>query len=153
MNRFRAPRRAWPALLLLLACTALPWPVSSASASCVAPLLGVDGSAIPPRHPVSVRAGDDLTVRGRFFHHGCNDTGGSETDAFGCSHSAPREAEPPMKHVVLRITQRGHTWRLGVADADGRSAISWDVTVPDGLRPGAATLRAGTSSPLRVVVR
>ena len=117
------------ALALALGATLL-WPTltghtSSADASCAGP------QAYPPKG-VRIRPGEELTIKGRFFLADCNDTGQQGTP-------------PPMKHVVLKIRQHGHTWRLGVADAkhDPLGTISWRVHIPQAVRPGAAVLVTG----------
>ncbi len=51
-----------------------------------------------------------------------------------------------MKHVALFLRQGHRRWSLGTEDAattDGR--ITWRVTIPDGVRPGRATLLAGVA--------
>jgi hypothetical protein len=108
----------------------LVWPTltghgSRADASCAAP------QAFAPKG-VKIRPGEELTIKGRFFLADCYDTGQQGTP-------------PPMRHVVLRIRQHGHTWRLGVADArpDPLGTISWRVHIPRGVRPGAAVLVTG----------
>lgn len=98
---------------------------SRADASCAAPITYVPKG-------VRVRSGAVVTVKGKFFLADCYDTGQQGTP-------------PPMKHVVLKLRQHGHVWRLGVADAkaDPLGTISWRVHIPRGVRPGTARFVTG----------
>lgn len=128
-----------------------PWPGPPASASCASPYLQVaEDSAAPP----VLGRGDRVTVEGRAFVDGCDDTGAAT--AWGCS-TDEGESEQPMRDVQLRLRQGGRTWQLGSEDAgttdDNRlGQISWRVTVPHGVQPGPATLVADSSGPLQVRV-
>jgi hypothetical protein len=141
-----------PAALLvaaLLVAALAPVPGSPAAASCAGPVLGIAGPAEPPELP----PGDELTVTGRFFVDGCDDTGGQDA-VLGCDedHQEDHEVVTRMTHVDLVLRQRGREWPLGTADATRGGDISWEVRVPDGLRPGRARLVAGSSQVLMVVV-
>lgn len=146
-TRLRAHRGALG--LVVLAATVIV-PVKGASASCAAPQLGLAGT------PTSaVQLGHPLTVRGRGFVHGCDDTGSGTTG--GCA-PGPGETETPIGGVRLLLRQDGRTWRLGTADAgtaqhNRLGHVSWRVRIPGGAHPGPATLRAGTARlPVTLVV-
>ena len=125
----------------------VPAPGEEAAASCVGPVVVVAGS--PERHP-TVAVGSQLTVRGRFFLDGCDDTGGGS--ALGCS-SPPPEPVTPMKAIDLRLRQHGREWLVGTADADARlGEVAWSAPAPRGLRPGRATLVADGATTVRVRV-
>lgn len=140
------------ALAAGLLVTAAPWPSWDASASCASPYLELPGSHAA--RPVLVR-GSSVTVEGRAFVDGCNDTGGS--DAWGCS-SDDGETVLPLEGVTLRIRQGQREWELGSEDA-GRAEdnklghVSWEFTVPKALKPGRATLVADAGQPWRVRIR
>ena len=125
--------------------TTSPWPAGDAAAGCVAPYLADSATGAEP--PV-LRLGSTVTIEGDAFVHGCDNTGSK----WACS----AESVTPMKDVVLRIQQGGREWELGSADAsDGetRGHVEWTVDLPEGLTQGRATLKAGSSDPLRVQVR
>lgn len=94
-----------------------------AGASCAAPQVSVpEGTRLRP--------GKVVTIRGRYFLADCYDTPVHQGDP------------PPMRHVVLKLKQRGHTWRLGTADARKHplGRISWRVRIPRAAHPGSARL-------------
>ena len=142
------PHHGRTALLVVLAAAVLTGPgalVPSATASCAGPLLALAPGATPA-------PGRSLTVAGTGFADGCQDTG-SDT-GWGCS--APAEPVTPLEDVRLELVQGGRTRLLGTADAgpagrDRYAEVRWRVRLPDTLRPGPATLRAGDAV-LRVVV-
>jgi hypothetical protein len=140
------PRRAG-LVVLLLAAGLSPWPAGPAAASCAAPSLVVDGTTLQPPH---LAAGRLVTVRGRSFVDGCDDTG---TSTFGCSHDA--ETPTPLRGVGLRVRQDGHEWALGTADAgtagdDRLGQVTWRVELPAGVRTGRAILLAEPDARLTV---
>ena len=131
----------------------------SAPAGCVGPELRVRDAAAETTEPgaatdqpprvVTLRAGQQVSVRGRYFFVGCNDTGTST----GCSSTDP-EPMPPAKDVDLTITQGDRSWVLGTADAGpakGSYRVRWDVQLPVELEVGDATLTARDTE-LRVVI-
>jgi hypothetical protein len=135
-----------PAALLvaaLLAAALAPFPGSPAAASCAGSVLSIAGPTDPPE----LQPGDALTVDGRFFVDGCDDTGGQDT-FFGCEEE--HETVTPMTDVDLVLRQRGREWPLGTADATRDGDLSWEVRVPAGLRPGRASLVADGAQDLRV---
>lgn len=135
-------------LLLLLAAAALA-PAGNAAASCAGPQLRVGAVG---DSPPGVEIGSAVTVRGSFFVHGCDDTGGR---TMGCA-GEQRTTETPMGDVTLTIRQGGQRWDLGTKDA-GTAAenklgrLAWHVEIPADLRPGPAVLRADGAT-LKVTV-
>lgn len=141
-------------VLLAMTLTTLSLVPAGASASCAAPDLRVGGSW----EGVVLVPGQAVVVEGRAFVEGCDDTGGG--DAFGCSR-AEEEREVPYADVLLELRQGSRVWELDAEDASttpgsvGR--VEWDVTVPEGVRPGEARLvatapRLGEPAVLRVTV-
>ena len=85
-----------------------------------------------------------MTVEGRAFSRGCNDTGSE--NAFGCQTSET-EPETPMEDVVLLLRQGGQEWELGTEDAGSAAEkqqghITWQAQVPAELERGRAVLIA-----------
>lgn len=140
--------RRGPALATFIAAVAVlaPWPQGAASASCAAPTLRVDAQAQPV-----VARGVAVTVHGRYFVNGCNDTGTGSGS--GCSGRPKPEPVTPRKEVALSIRQGARTWALGTADADRQGRVTWIITTPADLRPGQAVLLADSADQLRVLVR
>ena len=125
---------------------------SPVTAGCVGPSLEVPGAqtrfaAQLEGRSVTVlpRRDGPLAVTGMTFANGpCNDT----PNTSGCG--APETPAPsvPAKGVELTLRQGEQTWRLGTADASGSDdnyAVRWDIELPADLRPGRATLIAGTA--------
>ena len=130
-----------------------PFPSSPAAASCVAPQLSVAGDLSSCQEPIELRRGDEVTVDGRYFHDGCDDSGGG--DSFGCSSDEP-ELEPPLQDVELEFFEKAASTDgtvLGAADADDESRTSWTFVVPADAPLGRGVLRAAFSDVLFVVVR
>jgi hypothetical protein len=137
----------------LAAVVVAPYPSTPAVGDCSAPQLSVGGDLGSRKTPVVLHQGAEVSVDGRYFVDGCDDTGGG--DVFGCSHDEP-EPEPPLQDAELELldsTRSEHGLVLGVADADDRGDISWTVTVPADAPLGRGVLRAAVSSDLYVVVR
>ena len=142
------PRRAWLLYLAMLALTITPVPLGSAVASCAAPSLVVEGTQ---GRPVIDQA-MDLTVDGRAFVRGCDDTGAVTVNAFGCESSEQRGRTTPMRNVRLLLQQDDKRWVLGAEDAgaddvgsgaDGQLGnITWRVRVPADVEAGPAVLVA-----------
>ena len=63
-----------------------------------------------------------------------------------------------MRNVALSLRQGTKVWDLGVEDAgtvvdDGLGRITWQVSVPPGVRPGRALLVAGEAELLVTVAK
>ena len=67
----------------LVGLAVVPLPTSPASAGCVAPWLSFDGDYPASDERVPLMRGEEVTVLGRAFRDGCNDTG-SPSGGFGC---------------------------------------------------------------------
>jgi hypothetical protein len=136
--------------VLAVTAAALGLVPAGAVAGCVGPVLAVGPVVDPadaedlPASQAALPLGEAVTVSGRWFHEGCDDTG----QGSGCTAPVPSE-ESPLRDVDLVLEQGGSSWELGTADAASREeqyAVTWQVRVPDGAQPGSATLRAGTAS-------
>jgi hypothetical protein len=123
--------------------------VPRAAAGCVGPMLArgdtVD-DAHPPTHGGAVQSGQQVVVTGVWFRSGCD-------DAFvaGSACQPPRSLDPesPLADVALTLHQGRGQWVLDTADAAERAdryAIHWRASIPRGVEPGEAQLRAGTAS-------
>lgn len=144
------PRRAkrsvlpWRVLLAMLAVAVLPIPTgASASASCASPYLFIDQGD----RTASLAPGSSVSVQGRAFVRGCDDTGSVSAGAFGCESAERRTPTPPMRDVALVLKQGKSRWELGAEDAGAAQDnklghIAWQVTMPADLRPGRAVLIA-----------
>lgn len=129
-----------------------PFPSTPAVAGCAGPQLSVAGDLGSRRAPVELQRGDEVTVDGRHFVDGCDDTGGG--DAFGCSTEEP-EPEIPVHDARLELLESAGSTDglvLGEADADDAGRVSWTVTVPVDAPLGRGVLRAAFSDDLHVVV-
>jgi hypothetical protein len=136
---------------LLLAAAVAPLPGSPAEASCAGPQLTLTGVTGQAAHLPVVRPGAAVTVEGRYFVDGCDDTGGQATGP-GCAHQdRPQDRVTPMTHVELVMRQHGREWSLGAADATTHGRISWNVWIPAGIEAGRARLLAATSQTLVIV--
>ena len=130
-----------------------PLPSSPAAGSCAAPQLSVGGDFGGRDSPVTLHRGEELTVDGRYFVDGCDDTGGG--DAFGCSEDEPEPAVP-LEDAQLELLDSARSTSglaLGVADADDHGRIAWTVTVPADAPLGRGVLRVTRSGDLYVVVQ
>ena len=125
---------------------------SPVTAGCVGPSLEVPGAQTRFAEELEGRSvtvlprrDGPLVVTGMTFANGpCNDT----PNTSGCG--APETPAPsvPAKDVELTLRQGERTWRLGTADASGSEdnyAVRWDTELPAEVRPGRATLIAGTA--------
>jgi hypothetical protein len=125
-------------LLVLGGLSAAPYASSPAAADCGGPQLSIDGaSAYDPATSVPLRRGDEVTVEGRYFVQGCDDTG--STGSLGCS---PDDEPDPMSDIELRLVGTGASVALGVEDANADGLASWTFTVPETAPLGAARLEA-----------
>ena len=127
--------------LVLLAGISLA-PTSDASGTCSGPALAIETTRKRPAH---VRIGAEEVVGGYSFIDGCADGRGDDE-------------EYPMRNVGLSLRQGTKVWDLGVEDAgtvvdDGLGRITWQVSVPPGVRPGRALLVAGRAELLVTVAK
>lgn len=143
MESGKRNRRRRGAALALIGVGVACLPMGGATASCAEASLDVGSGATPAR----VSAGSEISVDGRGFVNGCDD-GGSQS-VLGCSTSEG-EQETPLSDVTLVIRQDGREFKLGTEDAglaedNEMGQISWEATLPSGVRPGPAVLSAGTA--------
>ena len=125
---------------------------ATAIASCVAPQVWVAAGESEPaaaESAVVLHADEPMTVSGEWFHHGCDDTGAVQVGGPGCGGPVVSrgDTESPMRDVPVVLTQAGHRWELGSADAAGpadRYALRFHTTVPPDVEPGPATLQVGS---------
>lgn len=133
----------------------LPLPQTPASASCATPRLSIEGVESGRARP-ALMVGESVTVLGRGFVDGCDDTGSSST--FGCSGDDGSEPSAPLEDVELVALQGQPTpEQTPLATADAGSAeddrlgwVTWTFVVPATLTPGPATLTTVGSEALRV---
>jgi hypothetical protein len=133
----------------LLGLAVAPFPESPASASCAAPYL--------PGERLVLQRGTTVTVEGRAFVDGCQDTMSCSV-GLGCEQCEYDDPPPvPMDDVRLRLGQNGRRWELAVADASAEQGrlgeVEWSIELPDGVRPGPARLLAERAQPVRVRIR
>jgi hypothetical protein len=126
-----------------------PFPQTPASADCAAPYLKSDGQRVLHR-------GATITIEGRSFVDGCQDSMSCSVGCGSCEYDEP--SETPMSDVRLQLVQRDRTWDLGVTDAgdaadDHLGWVAWTFTMPHGARPGPARLVATHAEPVRIRVR
>ena len=130
-------------LATLLGLTLVPFPEKGASASCAGPMF-VDEKIVLTHE-------GEQTVRAKWLHDGCNDTGSCSTT--GCDECEMADEERPSQNVGLRITQMGHTWLLGTVDADEDYDATWTFELPAQVHPGKARLLATGIPPMVITVR
>jgi hypothetical protein len=140
------------ALAAVVMAAVAPWPVTPAAGSCARPYLYI-GDPQPAR-PVPVTT-STVTVQGRAFARGCNDTG--TVNVFGCDTSR-REVEEPMTEVTLTVQQGSRSWWLGTenagtAEENRLGQITWTVRLPADVAPGRALLVAPQADPLPIRIR
>jgi hypothetical protein len=144
-------------LAALAGLAVVPYPSSPASASCVAPWLSFDGEYPAADARVPLVRGEEVTVVGRGFREGCNDTG-SSSGVFGCSGEDMGEEETPLQDVELFLVQQRPTLlqvSVGVEDAgtadEGRLGwVTWTFTVPETMRLGGARFSSEGAENLEV---
>lgn len=142
----------------LLGVAVVPYPDSPAAASCAAPSLAIDGKETEQRR-IPLVPGEEVTVTGRGFSTGCDDTG-EQSVIPGCSGDDESDEEPvePMQDVELVVLQgRQDPEQTSLAVADAGTAeenelgqVTWTFVVPDTLAPGPAVLKTVGSEPLPV---
>lgn len=107
------------------------------SASCVGPMIAVDGTPVdrslsdPTPEATRVRPGQSVRVTGRYFVTDCYDTG-------------QKGDPPPYRTVVVSLAAGSHETRLATVHPNHQGAFSVDVELPEDLRPGLVTLRTDT---------
>ena len=134
----------WPLIVIAVAAVAVPIPLgNSASASCAGPYLSLAKGAAH----IHLAPGSAVTVTGRAFVRGCDDTGGASESGFGCGSAEPRTQMKPMKRVALVLKQGHRQWRLEVENAENAAHdrigyVTWNVVLPARLALGRAVLIA-----------
>jgi len=104
-----------------------------AGASCVGPMIAVDGTPDyrtrfdTPSERKVVRPGQHLRVTGVYFVTDCYDSG-------------QRGNPPAYRKVTLTLTSGAHEARLATVHPDHDGAFSVDVELPEDLAPGLVTL-------------
>lgn len=125
-------------------------PTTSASASCVGPMLELRDTAsnalLTTTASPGLAPGDAVAVVGQYFANGCDDTGGGTGGGPGCGGPEQRERVTTQRAVRLELFQGTKTWDLGTKDADATYEIRWTTTLPKDLQPGEAVFRAGTAT-------
>jgi hypothetical protein len=132
-------------VLLLAAAIAAMQPATPTAADCAAPTLDLAPQA-------SLLRGEKVTVTGRHFRDGCNDTGVC-TGFLGCQRCDYGPPVEPMRDVELVLRQAGRSWSLGSVDADATYVATWTFELPPNVRPGRARLVPTTGEPARVTIR
>jgi hypothetical protein len=105
-----------------------------ASASCVGPMIAVDGTPVdrslsdPAPEATRVRPGQSLRVTGRYFVTDCYDTG-------------QKGDPPPYRTVVVSLAAGSHETRLATVHPDHDGAFTVEVGIPKDLGPGLVPLR------------
>jgi hypothetical protein len=107
-----------------------------AAMSCAAPVFDIS--------PRTVRAGDPVSVHGRWFVANCADT----------VVNGVRDAEVPIDEVRLRLTAADHEYPLATVHPDATGAFDVTVTLPADVQPGPATLddAGGHGQPLPLTI-
>lgn len=101
--------------------------VSPSQASCAAPQIEVS--------PTPARPGAPITVTGKYFADGCNDTGGCSSGlcTTTCEQPAP---EPPLTGLSVELRRAATVLDSVTVDADERYRIAASLTVPTDAPPG-----------------
>ena len=147
----RGPRWSVAGLLAAGALVAVgPLPGEPAGASCAGPELKVPGSH--GERP-ALALGAEVRIEGDYFFDGCDDSGGGRSDGPGCQADEQRTTQKPLDDVTLVLRQGEESWDLGTVDADDDYTVAWTVVLPDGVRPGRATLSAALTRKLVVTIR
>ena len=137
-------------LLGLFALTTWPSAPEVASASCAAPYLELERDTL--------KRGASVTVEGRAFTHGCQDSMGC-TAGLGCDSCEYDEPAPiPMQDVSLRLVQGARTWRLDTANAAAGPSgdagwITWRFIAPPDAEAGRAQSVPDNGEPFVVRIR
>lgn len=102
----------------------------AAQAACLRPSVVITPRAAP--------AGSTVTVQGREWRTGCNDT----VDCPNGGPCAKNPSAPPHRGIRLRFSQGTNNDALGVVDASNDASFSFTAVVPTWARAGAATVKA-----------
>ena len=97
----------------------------AASASCAAPEWDVDNDR--------AQTGESITISGRFFIDGCNDTG----SASWCGGPAPQEPEVPMTGIRFQLLGGDESVDAVTVSADEQGDVAATLTVPQDAKAGA----------------
>ena len=112
-----------------LALATVPLLIGTAQASCAGPEIDVS--------PKTALASGQLTMTGRGFAAGCNDT---------IINGQTPPAAAPTTGIRLVFVQNGRSASLGTVDANAQYTFNSVVAVPAWARPGQASVRAGEST-------
>ena len=124
------PSSAYCTRLLVVAVAVsccLAWVADPVAAACVPPSIEVQ--------PVAASPGDQVTVVGRDFFVGCDDTAGP-------GEPFPETPGPPDTNIEIVIVQNGAQQSLRVIAANESFQFSESVTIPKSAPSGGATIRA-----------
>ncbi|HSX67466.1 hypothetical protein [Nocardioides sp.] len=142
-------RPCFVVLLALLTATLVPATTATtavrAAADCAAPMLDVTPSTELPRTA-------EVTVTGRYFKDGCQDTGVC-TGYLGCQRCDYGPEPKPQQDLTLKLRQDGRTWALATTDADDSGKASWTFRLPPGVDEGPARLTIDSAYAEPAVVR
>ncbi|MGC5168638.1 hypothetical protein [Luteimicrobium sp. DT211] len=107
------------------------------SASCVGPMIAVDGTPderahlTPPTEAKVVQPGQTVAVSGRYFVTDCYDTG--------------QKRDPPAYRTVrLTLVSGSHETRLATVHPDQDGAFTTTIRIPAAFPTGPATLHTDT---------
>lgn len=118
---------------------------SPAPASCVGPTLRAADRKVP--------AGDELTIKGRYWFNGCQDTGSCSATPCGESECDYGPEERPKRDIKVSMRKGDQVVFLGEVDADATFQFSEGFTVPPDTPPGTYFVRAeGVRAEQRVKV-
>lgn len=124
------PSSAYRRVLLVVVgavCCCLTWAADPAAAGCVPPTIQVQPGAATP--------GDQVTVAGRDFFVGCDDTAGP-------GEPFPETPGPPDTNIEIVFVQNGAQQSLGTVAASDSFEFFEPVTIPTSASGGEAIIRA-----------
>ena len=123
-------RRPYPTVMLIVVVAAfwcLALTPAPAAAACVPPTIDVQPVTVPP--------GGTVTVTGRDFFVGCDDTAAP-------GEPLPERPGPPDTNIELVFEQNGSQQTLRVVAADESFQFTSEVAVPTSSSSGHAVIRA-----------
>jgi hypothetical protein len=92
--------------------------------------------------PGRVAPGESFELDGRNFFSGCEDV---------IIDGEPVDRHRPEQDVEIELRQVSRVWDLATVGAGENHSISMELTVPEGAKPGMATVTAsGTETRVRV---